>query len=197
VPKDGALGGHGLQMDPGASQAAQKFMNAGIGCAIFIYLGLGLVALPLLAIPYVGKVLALVVIGLLAWAIRSTLKAKEQINRSPELLWAEPQHLCYQAAPETESRVALAVVDRIEIQWIGTVGDRQYVKISLAKAPPPGGTKRERILLAHGVHGTETARAVVAWLLGKVGADLPVVEAQQGQESLEKMHDWFKNPTKR
>jgi hypothetical protein len=197
VPKHGAVGGHGLQMDPGASQAAQRFMNGGIGCAMIIYIGLGFAAFALFAIPYVGWVLALVAIGLLAWAIRGTLAAKQEINRSPELLWAEPGQLCYMAEPDTEWRVPLTEIDRMEIQWIGSVGDEQYVKISAAHPPRDGGTKRERILLAHGVHGTETARAVIAWLLGKLGADLPVVEAQQGQESLEKMHDFFRDPTKR
>jgi len=197
VPKHGAVGGHGLQMDPGASQAAQRFMNGGIGCAMLIYLVLGLGALFLFAIPYVGWLLTLGALGFLVWAIRGTLAAKQQINRSPELLWAEPGQLCYMAEPGTEWRVPLKEIDRIEIQWIGTLGDRQYVKISAAQPPTEGGTKRERILLAHGVHGTETARAVIAWLLGKLGADLPVVEAQQGQESLEKMHDFFKDPTKR
>jgi len=197
VPKYGAVGGHGLQMEARACQAAQRFMNAGIGCALLLYLGLGLMAFFLLAIPYVGWLLALLALGLLAWAVRSSLAAKAQIKRSPELLWVEPGQFCYMPEPAIEYRVPLAEVDRIEIQWIGSAGDSQYVKISLAKAPTPGGTKRERELLAHGVHGTETARAVIAWLLGKLGADLPVVEAKQGQESLEKMHDWFRDPTKR
>jgi hypothetical protein len=197
VPKANAVGGHGLQMDPAASSAAQNFMNAGVGCVIIICIGLGLMSLFLIAVPYVGWLLALAALAAVAWFLRGALRDKAKIAREPELLWVEPGHLCYMPDGATEYRVPQTEIARLEIQWIGSSGDRKYVKLSAAGPTQGGGSQRERTLLAHGIGGVETARAVTVWLLQRLQAELPVVEAQQGQDQLEKMNDWVNDPTKR
>lgn len=197
VPKANAVGGHGLQMDAAASSAAQNFMNTGVGCVIVICIVLGLFSLFLFAVPYVGWLLTLAALAAIFWLLRSALQDKAKIARDPELLWVEPGHLCYMPDGATEFRVPQAEISRLEIQWVGSSGDLKYVKLSAASAALGGGTRRERTLLAHGIRGVETARAVASWLLQRLEADLPVVEAQQGQDHLEKMSDWIKDPTKR
>ena len=51
--------------------------------------------------------------------------------------------------------------------------------------------------MAQGVKGTQVARAVVAWLLNKLGATLPIVQTEPGSEDIEKMRDWARDPAKR
>jgi hypothetical protein len=197
VPKYGAVGGVGLQMDADASIAAKRFMNAGIVGALVLYAGLGLTALFLMIIPYVGWLLTLAALGLIVWALKRTFAERQQIARDPELLWIEPDHLCYLPDRTTEFRIPRTEIDRLEIQWVGSSGDTKYVKIMVAQAPAGKGAKRERTLLVHGVRGVETARAVAAWLLQRLGTNLSVVETQPGQDQLESLSDWVKDPIKR
>jgi hypothetical protein len=171
-------------------------MNMGLGCTVLICAGIAVAGLAgLLIIPFVGWLLALGAAGLVIWFMHGAVKGKRKIARQPELLWVEPGQLCYMADGVTEERVSVVPDSRLEIQWVGGSGSGKYVKLSLAMAPEKG--RRERVLLAHGIHGTEAARAVAAWLTRRLQADLPVVQVEQGVEQLEAMNRWVKDPTKR
>ena len=138
--------------------------------------------------------LNLVAIGLRIRAFRRILPRERNVARDPELWWVEPAHRCKMPGDATEWCVPRAEIDGLEIKRIGCSGDDQNFGNDAAQAPARAHTKRARTLLAHGVRSAETARAICARLLHRLGTEVPVVRAENGREYLAALRDGTKEP---